>query len=82
MIEQAEIRKDTQEHKYLGDDFIISFHHCTQDSTVLCKKRCFLPGECNKNKDHCCKECVSYISPEEVKVCKSGNKVFQVKFQV
>ncbi|XP_064025960.1 BMP-binding endothelial regulator protein isoform X3 [Pogoniulus pusillus] len=58
-----------------------AYDNCTlctcKDSTVICKKRCLLPGECNKNKDHCCKECVSYISPEEVKVCKFGNKIFQ-----
>ncbi|KAM6104592.1 BMP-binding endothelial regulator protein isoform 3-T3 [Theristicus caerulescens] len=62
-----------------GSSFI--YDNCTmctcKDSTVICKKRCLLPGECNKNKDHCCKECVSYISPEEVKVCKFGNKIFQ-----
>ncbi|XP_014745115.1 PREDICTED: kielin/chordin-like protein [Sturnus vulgaris] len=62
-----------------GSSFM--YDNCTvctcKDSTVICKKRCFLPGECNKNKDHCCKECVSYISPEEVKVCKFGNKIFQ-----
>uniref|UniRef100_A0A8C0FL31 BMP binding endothelial regulator n=1 Tax=Bubo bubo TaxID=30461 RepID=A0A8C0FL31_BUBBB len=63
-----------------GSSFI--YDNCTmctcKDSTVICKKRCLLPGECNKSKDHCCKECVSYISPEEVKVCKFGNKIFQV----
>ncbi|XP_054673353.1 BMP-binding endothelial regulator protein isoform X1 [Grus americana] len=62
-----------------GSSFI--YDNCTmctcKDSTVICKKRCLLPGECNKNKDQCCKECVSYISPEEVKVCKFGNKIFQ-----
>uniref|UniRef100_A0A8C0FQW5 BMP-binding endothelial regulator protein n=1 Tax=Bubo bubo TaxID=30461 RepID=A0A8C0FQW5_BUBBB len=62
-----------------GSSFI--YDNCTmctcKDSTVICKKRCLLPGECNKSKDHCCKECVSYISPEEVKVCKFGNKIFQ-----
>ncbi|RMC05350.1 hypothetical protein DUI87_18539 [Hirundo rustica rustica] len=62
-----------------GSSFM--YDNCTvctcKDSTVICKKRCLLPGECNKNKDHCCKECVSYISPEEVKVCKFGNKIFQ-----
>ncbi|XP_064273799.1 BMP-binding endothelial regulator protein isoform X1 [Passer domesticus] len=62
-----------------GSSFM--YDNCTvctcKDSTVICKKRCLLPGECNENKDHCCKECVSYISPEEVKVCKFGNKIFQ-----
>ncbi|XP_062481507.1 BMP-binding endothelial regulator protein isoform X7 [Pezoporus occidentalis] len=58
-----------------------TYDNCTvctcKDSTVICRKRCLLPGECNKNKDHCCKECVSYLSPEEVSVCKFGNKIFQ-----
>ncbi|KAJ7415796.1 BMP-binding endothelial regulator protein isoform X1 [Willisornis vidua] len=62
-----------------GSSFV--YDNCTvctcKDSTVICKKRCLLPGECNVNKEQCCKECVSYISPEEVKVCKFGNKVFQ-----
>ncbi|KAM6410424.1 BMP-binding endothelial regulator protein isoform 3-T3 [Pluvialis apricaria] len=62
-----------------GSSFI--YDNCTmctcKDSTVICKKRCLHPGECNKHKDHCCKDCVSYISPEEVKVCKFGNKIFQ-----
>ncbi|XP_046767291.1 BMP-binding endothelial regulator protein isoform X2 [Gallus gallus] len=62
-----------------GSSFI--YDNCTvctcKDSTVICRKRCLLPGECNKNQDHCCKECVSYITPEEMKVCKFGNKIFQ-----
>ncbi|NXD52284.1 BMPER protein, partial [Corvus moneduloides] len=62
-----------------GSSFM--YDNCTvctcKDSTVICKKRCLLPGECNKNKDHCCKECVSYISPEDMKVCKFGSKIFQ-----
>ncbi|KAK2517471.1 Bmper [Columba guinea] len=62
-----------------GSSFI--YDNCTvctcKDSTVICKKRCLFPGECNKNNDHCCKECVSYIPPEEMKVCKFGNKIFQ-----
>lgn len=74
--------KDAQEQKHLGDGLMISCCPFTQDSTVICRKRCLLPGECNKNQDHCCKECVSYITPEEMKVCKFGNKIFQVQFQM
>uniref|UniRef100_A0A669QDP2 BMP binding endothelial regulator n=1 Tax=Phasianus colchicus TaxID=9054 RepID=A0A669QDP2_PHACC len=63
-----------------GSSFI--YDNCTmctcKDSTVICKKRCLLPGECNINQDHCCKECISYIAPEEMKVCKFGSKIFQV----
>uniref|UniRef100_A0A8B9UE20 BMP binding endothelial regulator n=1 Tax=Anas zonorhyncha TaxID=75864 RepID=A0A8B9UE20_9AVES len=63
-----------------GSSFI--YDNCTmctcKDSTVICKKRCLLPGECNKSKDHCCKECISYIFPDAEKVCKFGNKIFQV----
>lgn len=44
---------------------------------MVCKKKCSPPGECNKSKEHCCKECVSYVSPEELKVCKFGNKIFR-----
>ncbi|NWZ28108.1 BMPER protein, partial [Asarcornis scutulata] len=62
-----------------GSSFI--YDNCTmctcKDSTVICKKRCLLPGECNKSKDYCCKECISYIFPDEEKVCKFGNKIFQ-----
>uniref|UniRef100_A0A8B9UEC9 BMP-binding endothelial regulator protein n=1 Tax=Anas zonorhyncha TaxID=75864 RepID=A0A8B9UEC9_9AVES len=62
-----------------GSSFI--YDNCTmctcKDSTVICKKRCLLPGECNKSKDHCCKECISYIFPDAEKVCKFGNKIFQ-----
>uniref|UniRef100_A0A669QX94 BMP-binding endothelial regulator protein n=1 Tax=Phasianus colchicus TaxID=9054 RepID=A0A669QX94_PHACC len=62
-----------------GSSFI--YDNCTmctcKDSTVICKKRCLLPGECNINQDHCCKECISYIAPEEMKVCKFGSKIFQ-----
>ncbi|XP_039192747.1 BMP-binding endothelial regulator protein isoform X2 [Crotalus tigris] len=57
------------------------YDNCTKctcrDSTVVCKKKCSPPGGCIKARDECCKECISYVSPEEKKVCKFGNKVFQ-----
>ncbi|KAJ6662021.1 hypothetical protein lerEdw1_012868, partial [Lerista edwardsae] len=49
-----------------------------QDSTVVCKKKCLPPGDCAKAKEQCCKECVLFVTPEETKVCKFGNKIFRV----
>lgn len=49
-----------------------------QDSTVVCKKKCSSPGECDKEKEQCCKECVSFMTPEETKVCKFGSRIFRV----
>nr|XP_033786489.1 BMP-binding endothelial regulator protein [Geotrypetes seraphini] len=58
-----------------------AYDSCTtcmcRDSTVVCKKRCSLPGACIKNKDACCDDCVLYVPGEEVKVCKYGNKIFR-----
>ncbi|XP_033021095.1 BMP-binding endothelial regulator protein [Lacerta agilis] len=58
-----------------------AYDNCTKctcrDSTVVCKKKCSPPGDCIKGKEQCCKECVSYMSPEKTKVCKFGNKIFR-----
>ncbi|XP_058038109.1 BMP-binding endothelial regulator protein isoform X11 [Ahaetulla prasina] len=57
------------------------YDNCTKcacrDSTVVCKKKCSPPQGCIKAREECCNECLLYVSPEETKVCKFGNKVFQ-----
>uniref|UniRef100_A0A8C8STV6 BMP binding endothelial regulator n=1 Tax=Pelusios castaneus TaxID=367368 RepID=A0A8C8STV6_9SAUR len=62
-----------------GSSFI--YDNCTvctcKNSTVVCKKKCSPPSECNKSKEQCCQECVLYVSSEELKVCKFGNKIFR-----
>ena len=49
-----------------------------QDSTVVCKRKCSPPRDCLRAKGQCCKDCISYMSPEETRVCKFGNKLFWV----
>ncbi|XP_069777132.1 BMP-binding endothelial regulator protein isoform X2 [Narcine bancroftii] len=48
----------------------IEYDNCTscvcRDSSVICRKRCSLPGSCLDQKQ-CCGECLSYISAEEFK---------------
>ncbi|KAG8517524.1 BMP-binding endothelial regulator protein, partial [Galemys pyrenaicus] len=62
-----------------GSSFL--YDNCTsctcRDSTVVCKKKCSHPGSCAKGEDACCEECLLRVPPEDVKVCKVGNKVFR-----
>nr|XP_044991546.1 BMP-binding endothelial regulator protein isoform X3 [Jaculus jaculus] len=62
-----------------GSSFL--YDNCTtctcKDSTVLCKKKCSHPGGCDKDKESCCEECLLRVPPENVKVCKFGNKIFR-----
>lgn len=44
----------------------------------MCKRKCSPAGTCKNGQEQCCDECVSYVPAEEVKVCKSGNKIFRV----
>ncbi|XP_045351240.1 BMP-binding endothelial regulator protein isoform X4 [Leopardus geoffroyi] len=62
-----------------GSSFL--YDNCTactcQDSTVVCKKKCSHPGSCIRGEETCCEECLLRVPPEDVKVCKFGNKVFR-----
>ncbi|XP_048642411.1 BMP-binding endothelial regulator protein isoform X5 [Marmota marmota marmota] len=62
-----------------GSSFL--YDNCTactcKDSTVVCKKKCSPPGSCDKAKEACCEECLLRVPPEDVKMCKFGNKIFR-----
>uniref|UniRef100_A0A667FVQ8 BMP-binding endothelial regulator protein n=1 Tax=Lynx canadensis TaxID=61383 RepID=A0A667FVQ8_LYNCA len=62
-----------------GSSFL--YDNCTactcRDSTVVCKKKCSHPGGCIRGEETCCEECLLRVPPEDVKVCKFGNKVFR-----
>ncbi|XP_047418722.1 BMP-binding endothelial regulator protein isoform X4 [Sciurus carolinensis] len=62
-----------------GSSFL--YDNCTactcKDSTVVCKKKCSPHGDCDKTKEACCEECLLRVPPEDVKVCKFGNKIFR-----
>ncbi|KAG3278127.1 BMP-binding endothelial regulator protein isoform X3 [Ictidomys tridecemlineatus] len=62
-----------------GSSFL--YDNCTactcKDSTVVCKKKCSPPGSCDKAKEACCEECLLRVPPEDIKVCKFGNKIFR-----
>ncbi|XP_036897056.1 BMP-binding endothelial regulator protein isoform X2 [Sturnira hondurensis] len=62
-----------------GSSFL--YDNCTactcRDSTVVCKKECSRPGGCDKGTEACCEECLLRVPPEDVKVCKFGNKIFR-----
>ncbi|KAF3819255.1 hypothetical protein GH733_013405, partial [Mirounga leonina] len=48
-----------------------------EDSTVVCKKKCSHPGGCIRGEEMCCEECLLRMPPEDIKVCKFGNKIFR-----
>ncbi|XP_053517691.1 BMP-binding endothelial regulator protein isoform X2 [Artibeus jamaicensis] len=62
-----------------GSSFL--YDNCTactcRDSTVVCKKKCSRPGGCDKGMEACCEECLLRVPPEDVKVCKFGNRIFR-----
>ncbi|XP_037366009.1 BMP-binding endothelial regulator protein isoform X3 [Talpa occidentalis] len=62
-----------------GSSFL--YDNCTsctcRDSTIVCKKKCSHPGSCDKGEDACCEDCLLRVPPEDVKVCKFGNKIFR-----
>ncbi|XP_069318341.1 BMP-binding endothelial regulator protein isoform X2 [Eulemur rufifrons] len=62
-----------------GSSFL--YDNCTactcRDSTVVCKKKCSRPGGCDKGGEGCCEECLLRVPPEDIKVCKFGNKIFR-----
>ncbi|KAM6201415.1 BMP-binding endothelial regulator protein isoform 2-T2 [Rhynchocyon petersi] len=62
-----------------GSSFL--YDNCTacicKDSTVVCKKKCSRPGGCDRGDEGCCEECLLRLPPEDMKVCKFGNKIFQ-----
>ncbi|KAM9216878.1 BMP-binding endothelial regulator protein isoform 2-T2 [Dugong dugon] len=57
------------------------YDNCTacicRDSTVVCKKKCSHPGSCDRGEEACCEECLLRVPPEDIKVCKFGNKIFR-----
>uniref|UniRef100_A0A5F9C9K0 BMP-binding endothelial regulator protein n=1 Tax=Oryctolagus cuniculus TaxID=9986 RepID=A0A5F9C9K0_RABIT len=62
-----------------GSSFL--YDNCTactcRDSTVVCKKKCSHPGSCDRGQEPCCEECLLRVPPEDIKVCKFGNKIFR-----
>eukprot|EP00074_Homo_sapiens_P090743 XP_016867290.1 BMP-binding endothelial regulator protein isoform X3 [Homo sapiens] len=62
-----------------GSSFL--YDNCTactcRDSTVVCKRKCSHPGGCDQGQEGCCEECLLRVPPEDIKVCKFGNKIFQ-----
>ncbi|XP_030652235.1 BMP-binding endothelial regulator protein isoform X3 [Nomascus leucogenys] len=62
-----------------GSSFL--YDNCTactcRDSTVVCKKKCSHPGVCDQGQEGCCEECLLRVPPEDIKVCKFGNKIFR-----
>ncbi|XP_070120921.1 BMP-binding endothelial regulator protein isoform X4 [Equus przewalskii] len=62
-----------------GSSFL--YDNCTvctcRDSTVVCKRKCSHPGGCDKGEDGCCEECLLRVPPEDIKMCKFGNKIFR-----
>ncbi|XP_073891343.1 BMP-binding endothelial regulator protein isoform X5 [Macaca fascicularis] len=62
-----------------GSSFL--YDNCTactcRDSTVVCKKKCSHPGGCEQGQKGCCEECLLRVPPEDIKVCKFGNKIFR-----
>ncbi|KAK2502042.1 hypothetical protein MC885_007529 [Smutsia gigantea] len=62
-----------------GSSFL--YDNCTactcRDSTVVCKKKCSHPGGCDKDQEACCEECLLRVPPDDIKVCKFGNKIFR-----
>ncbi|XP_045053357.1 BMP-binding endothelial regulator protein isoform X3 [Desmodus rotundus] len=62
-----------------GSSFL--YDNCTactcRDSTVVCTKKCSRPSGCGKGTDACCEDCLLRVPPEDIKVCKFGNKIFR-----
>ncbi|XP_072116800.1 BMP-binding endothelial regulator protein isoform X4 [Mobula birostris] len=58
----------------------IAYDNCTscvcKDSSVICRKHCSPPGSC-RDRGQCCEECLSYISAEQFKLCRVGNRVYK-----
>ncbi|XP_072324756.1 BMP-binding endothelial regulator protein [Scyliorhinus torazame] len=59
---------------------VFSLDNCTvcvcEDSTVICRKSCSLPGTC-WGRAKCCEECLSYISIDNLKICRVGNRIYR-----